>query len=154
MYLGFDFEALLVKDNFKDKKTTYSQNHIPIGVVVKVWCDGGLFNDFIYAGTDCVSKMCKYLEINHDKFVKYKTDKFWKENNKKLEKLALELCDCPRDPDHITHRKYCGLGKSNPSCRCATYMTHNNKCPFKKTRFALLKEYTTIPIVGFNSGKV
>ena len=87
LYLGFDFEALLKKDHYKpdpkkgveqEVKTTYIQKHIPIGAVVKVWSDGGLFNDFVYAGENVVVMMCEYLESNHNKFVQYKTDKFGK----------------------------------------------------------------------------
>jgi hypothetical protein len=162
MFLAFDFECLLEKEDVTIKKEHYTQKHVPIGVVCKVWTAQAdkKFKDFKYVGLDVGKKLIDYLENIHDDMIQWKTKQFYKAHAKKLEQIEKTMCDC--DSKEHQHRGFCNKyanqvqsKQDDPCCCSSTGMKkrHKRKCKYSSSLRAVVAEWTITPILGFNSGK-
>ena len=86
VFLAFDFECLLEKENIHVKKEHYIQKHVPIGVVCKVWGNKQI-DDFRYVGLDVADKLIHYLQKIHNKLRDQKIKEFYKLHAKELLKI-------------------------------------------------------------------
>ncbi|PRP81736.1 hypothetical protein PROFUN_10836, partial [Planoprotostelium fungivorum] len=140
LFLAYDFECILkkIKNNEVKQKATYTHSHEPIGVVMLA---GGCLADqardleYEYCGPD--AGLLKTY--------------FWKHHNKQMAVIESQKCSCQYT---LQHRPWCKeTTPTDQPCRCGHCRQHKKGCKYIVTKCLIMKEYLSIPILGFNSGK-
>ncbi|PRP73011.1 hypothetical protein PROFUN_17055, partial [Planoprotostelium fungivorum] len=156
LFLAYDFECILKKmnNNKVNQKTTYTHSHEPIGVVMLA---GGCLADqargfeYEYCGPDAGRHFVDHLNSIHDTLRGLLKTYFWKHHNKQMAVIETQKCSCQYT---LQHRPWCKeTTPTDQPCRCGHCRQHKKGCKYIVTKCLIMKEYLSIPIQGFNSGK-
>ncbi|PRP83717.1 hypothetical protein PROFUN_03872, partial [Planoprotostelium fungivorum] len=156
LFLAYDFECILKKMNNSEvnQKTTYTHSHEPIGVVMLA---GGCLADqargfeYEYCGPDAGRCFVDHLNTIHDSLTGLLKTYFWKHHNKQMAVIESQKCSCQYT---LQHRSWCKETTSTDQpCKCGHCRQHKKGCKYIVIKCLIMKEYLSIPIIGFNSGK-
>ncbi|PRP73041.1 hypothetical protein PROFUN_17031, partial [Planoprotostelium fungivorum] len=85
--------------------------------------------EYEYCGPDAGRHFVDHLNSIHDSLTDLLKTHFWKHHNKQMAVIETQKCSC----QYTLHRSWC--------------------CKYIVTKCLIMKEYLSIPILGYNSGK-
>jgi hypothetical protein len=107
--------------------------------------------EYEYCGPDAGRCFVDHLNTIHDPLTGLLKTHFWKHHNKQMAVIETQKCSCQYT---LQHRPWCKETTSTDQpCRCGHCRQHKKGCKYIVTKCLIMKEYLSIPILGYNSGK-